>query len=91
MTCVFGIKYIGWTNTVLGVCATVFSIVFGYITKYIEQSTVIVLILMISISNVVFMLYWTPNTSDLYAIFVMSVAFGTTKSYTVGQIRGLKY
>ena len=88
-TCVFGINFIGWTNIVTGSCGTIFSILFGSIAKYIEQPILVVFMLMLSISNMVLMLYWMPNPNSLYVVFVMAIAFGINKAYYVGQLRGI--
>jgi predicted MFS family arabinose efflux permease len=89
VVCIFNLKNVGWTNAVFGASGVVFSIAFGYLTKYLTQPALIVFILMISIVNSIFMLTWTPDPSELYIIFLISISFGTTRAYYIGQIRGL--
>ena len=74
---------------VFGLTGCILSPIFGYLTKHISQAALIVFMLMVSISNSIFMLAWSPSSQYLYVIFIVAMAFGISQSYANGQVRGL--
>ena len=74
---------------VFGLSGAILAALFGYLTKYIPQSTLIVFMLMVSISNSLFMLTWTPDQNHIYVIFFMAMAFGISQAYSTGQLISL--
>ena len=74
---------------VFGFTGVVLAPIYGYLTEYLTQVTFIVFMLMVSISNSIFMLTWIPDENHLYVIFFMAVAFGVSQAYGNCQLLGL--
>jgi hypothetical protein len=86
------VQFIGWTNIVFGICASIMSIILGTCTKYVAQSPFIVLMLMASICNGIFMLTVTPDPPhNTNVIFFIAVLFAISISYSNGQVRGFTH
>ena len=88
-TCIFSLKYIGFTSMVFGAVGAILSPIFGYLTRFTTHAPFIVFMLMCSICNSIFLLTWTPDVEKLYIIFMVAIAFGISQAYANGQVRGL--
>ena len=83
-------NYIGWTSILFGGAASLFSLLSGNLVKHIGLQTTMVLMLMVSLANQIFMISWTPNpVSGSYVIFLMSASFAFTDCLATSQVRAV--
>ena len=45
------------------------------------------MMLMVALSNAIFMISWTPNVDESYVLFVMALAFAFTDCLATSQVR----
>ncbi|CAF0779572.1 unnamed protein product [Brachionus calyciflorus] len=90
VSCLKNVNYIGWTSILFGGAASIFSLLSSKYVKHIGLQTTMVLMLMMSLINQVFMISWTPNpNSGSYVIFLMSVSFAFTDCLATSQVRAV--
>jgi hypothetical protein len=88
-TCLLGVNYVGWTNIFQGVLSSMLSLLMGIALKYIGLKAGIVFMLTVSATLNIFILSWTPNPDQMYAVFLLSAGFSLSQSISKGQIIGL--
>ena len=76
-------------NIVFGCCATVFSAVMGYLSKFIGTQCIMIFMLMSAFAHSIFIISWTATYSHSYVIFLMAVAFSFSNSLATSQVRGV--
>lgn len=80
---------LGWCSIVYGVVASIFSYLVGKLAKHIGLQTTIVMMLLVGLSNCIFMLSWTPRYDQGYVVFLMAATFGFTNSLATAQVRAI--
>ncbi len=83
-TCLLSVNYVGWTNIVYGSTASILSFGMTYFLKEVGVHIGIVFMLMISMSQCVFILSWTPNPeTGQVLVFMMAVGFALSLSVNI--------
>ena len=71
--------------------AAVLSLLMGLVLKYIGKPAGIVLMLMTSFTQCIFMMSWTAKAEYYYVIFFMVIGFSISQSVAQAQVRGWFY
>jgi len=73
-----------------GLLGFVLCILMSYLLRYIGSMACIIFVQMTTFAVSIFMLSWTPNPEQNYAIYLVVVAFCVSQSISNGQIKGTK-
>ncbi|XP_072000198.1 protein unc-93 homolog A-like [Engystomops pustulosus] len=76
VTCALGMQYVGYVIIVYGTTASIFSYVFGKLSKYVKRISFFISAMVINISSIAALFTWRPHDYQLGVFFVFSGLWG---------------
>ena len=86
ISCIIGVQNVGYVFITYGVCDAICSIAFGVVTKYVGRVPIYLLGAIINVVVIVVLLYWAPDPSQAYVLYLCAALWGVADAIWQTQI-----